>query len=111
MGHIDGKANIKVIDAGDMSGNLTSATLDTRHINMLAVSLVSTGSPNGEYQVLVSENNVDFEPVTLDPVATITASGNYSIGAQLWPHSYTQIHFEFSSGTGALNAWVTLKRA
>lgn len=111
MANIDTKDSIQVIDTGDMSADVESDVIDTRYINMLAVTLVSTGSPNGEYQLLVSENNEDFEPVTLDPTASITGSGTYSIAAQLWPHSYLKVKFVFSSGTGTLNAWITKKRA
>ena len=109
---IDTKDNKVVIDAGDMSGDLESAAIDTRHINMLAFQMISTGSPNGSYELHCSEDGENFTAVTLDPDPfTVTAAGQDAIGGLLWPHAWAKLKFVFSSGTGSLTASMSLKRA
>lgn len=109
----------KIITAGDMSADVTSSVVEIKGINDLAVQLIFTGSPTGTFYI---QSSVDYgingasatwAAVTTSP-ATISASGsgsNHLISLEGYSFPWVRVFYDFSSGTGSLDAYISGKES
>lgn len=97
----------KVIDGGDVSGNLASTVIDFRYAYGYAVQANLTGSPTGTILVQGSCDQTNWTTIS-----TLTISGTTSQydnkDAIYWP--YIKVT-KASGGTGTLTVWLTTKGA
>lgn len=102
--------NTQYITNGDMSGDVTSAAVDIGESRVIAVQLVWSGtSPVGNAYIQGSYNGTDWASVT----AGAAVSGNTGSLIINYPDPgfrYARIFFDFTSGTGTLQGYMSSKR-
>lgn len=104
---------IPVITNGDMSGDLASISTNIQYLDFWSFEFVATGSPDGQYDIQVSHDNVNW--VTLDlPVTSAIAGGAPNpviiANTQVVPEPYIRAIYTFTSGTGTLNVTLTARQ-
>lgn len=109
------------INAGDMSANITSVVTNIQFLDNVGVELDWTGTPTGTVNVQVSvsyaqdaEGNVTnagtWNNVALNPSISIAGSaGSQYIDLNQLAAPWVRIVYTFSSGTGALNGYISAK--
>lgn len=112
---------IHLIQAGDMSGNLTSNPVAIGWLDQVAVQFNFTGTPTGTFQV---QGSVDYEvnesgavinagnwtSVTLSPSPTAAGSPDVIlIDMSQLSFPYLRVQYTAMSGTGTLNAYLSAK--
>ena len=90
-----------VLEAGDMSGNVTSEPITLNNIEHLAVKADWTGTPTGTLFLECSTDNVDW--FELDNVALAGVADS-----QLWidknaSYRWARVRYSFTAGVGNLN--------
>lgn len=98
------------IDAGDMSGNLTSSFTDIRWLDNLVLYVAWTGTPTGTFKVQVSPDSLTW--VDLDIVPPPTASGldgSLRVSLHQLPDPYLRVAYVASSGSGSLTTKIAGK--
>lgn len=98
----------QIITAGDMSGDVTSSTVDLTGYNAAKIELVFTGAPVGTFAVQerLSESAAW---ATLDFAATISASGapdTHILNLNFICTYQIRVVYTRTSGTGSLDAWI-----
>lgn len=111
----------KMIDAGDMSGNLTSIPTNVEFLDNIALQLNFTGTPTGTFAVEVS---IDYDqdslgnilnagnwiPLTLSPAPAATGSGaSIFIELNQTPARWLRVTYTATSGVGSLDALISAK--
>lgn len=109
------------INAGDMSGNITSPATNIEFLDNIGIQFNFTGSPVGTFAVQVSADHVqDFQgnvivagnwvsiPLSPSPAATGSANQIYVDLNQL-SAPYVRFTYTFTSGTGFLNSYIVGK--
>ena len=100
-----------LVSAGDMSGDITSASFNVKNLNDIALQFIFTGSPTGTFYVQASVNGTTWGSITTEP-ATISASGaagNHEIDLEGYSFPFIRVFYDFSSGTGSLNVYLSAK--
>jgi hypothetical protein len=103
----------KVINAGDMSGNLTSSAVDIEFLDNIGVQFNFTGTPTGTFDVQIS---MDYNTQTgagnwislvfsTAPAASGSANQIY-IDMNQMSAPYMRVKYTATSGTGSLDAFV-----
>jgi hypothetical protein len=103
----------KMLDAGDVSGNLQSATTNVLNLDKASISVTWTGSsPVGTLEVL-ARNGEDDAWSALNFGSAISISGNsgdHRILLNEMPFTDIRIDYTATSGTGSLTAIITAKQ-
>ena len=103
----------KMIDAGDLSGNIQSNTTSVINMDKASISVQWTGSsPVGTFEVL-ARNGEDDAWQALDFGAAISVSGNsgdHRIVLNELPFTDLRVDYTSTSGTGSVTATITAKQ-
>jgi hypothetical protein len=113
----------KIIDAGDMSTNLTSKVTDIRYLDNIAIQLNWTGSPTGTF---VIEGSLDYVPppsaggtavnagtwnaIPVSPTPAPAGSADsqlIELNQKAFP--FIRTRYVKTSGTGTCNAYISGK--
>lgn len=96
--------------AGDMSGNLISASTDIRWLDNIVMYLNFTGTPTGTFSVEVSPDQTNWYALALvpSPVATGVA-GNHRIELNQLSDPYIRASYTATSGSGTLTVVIAGK--
>ncbi len=105
-------ASFHMIDAGDLSGNITSSITNVLNLDKASIHLSWTGSsPVGD--MVVEARNGDSESwYELDFGSTISISGNsgdHQIVFNELPFTSIRLSYTRTSGSGSIDAIITLK--
>lgn len=101
----------KIFDAGDMSGNLTSETIPCERLDNVAVQLMWTGTPTGDFFVdaRISED-APWTELDLDPAVVAGGSASdWIMSFGQTPYSELRVRYVRSSGSGELTGWARAK--
>lgn len=105
--------SFKMIDAGDLSGNITSEITSVINLDKASIVLAWTGtSPVGTIEVQ-ARNGEDDAWRALEFSSAINISGNsgdHRILLNETPFTDIRVVYNFASGTGTLDAIVTAKQ-
>lgn len=102
---------IHAIQAGNMSGNLTTAVIPIQFEDNMAIQCIWSGTPTGTIAIQGSVDNVNFVTVPPSPAISQPAGSagvllaNY---AQL-AFSYLKVTYTAGSGSGTLDVWLSGK--
>ena len=99
--------NQKVIDVGDMSGNLFSTIVDLGEIVHYSVQEIYSGSPVGSILIQASNDGASFSTIDTNAIST---SGSKMFNSEAG-FRYLKVSYTFGSGTGSLSVYVAGKRA
>lgn len=113
--------NIKIIDNGDMSGDIVS--LDTNIDEGVTYSIQSffTGSPVGTIEARGSNEIILPNPpgsavdptkytIITDSVQAVNGAGSYLLNVEFPGYSHVILTYTRTSGTGTLNSRINAKR-
>lgn len=105
------KLNTKVIDAGDMSGNITSSSLDVREVIRLCIQASWSGTaPVGTLHVQGSNDNINFnDDPEISPSAISGNTGSALVKINNCSYPYLRLSYTFTSGVGSLTGIVSGK--
>ena len=102
----------KMLDAADLSGNLTSNVTNVLNLDKASISIQWTGtSPVGTIEVMARNGEEDVWQA-LDFGSTISVSGNtgdHRIVLNELPFTDIRVDYTSSSGTGTIDAIITAK--
>jgi hypothetical protein len=110
----------RIISDGAMTSTnvLTSTEIDISAAECAAIELVWTGTPTGTFAVQACVNvaqagaapgaGVTFQTIVV-PAAAAGAAGNHLINLSDMGFSKLRVTYTNSSGTGVLNAYITVK--
>jgi hypothetical protein len=96
----------KIIDAGDMSGNLTSSVTDIQYMDNICMELVWTGTPTGSFSVEGSLTGDNWIAISLTPSAPSGSAGSALLDMNQLSFPKIRIVYTATSGSGTLNAWI-----
>lgn len=107
------------IDATSMAADITSAPVNIEFLDNIAIQLIQTGTPTGSFVV---ETSLDYVPSNLSkapkagnwdsvtlPTPITVGAGSQTIDLNQVASSYIRIRYIFTSGTGALTAYIAGK--
>lgn len=97
----------RIVTAGDMSANITSAESTVNQIDNVGIQLDFTGTPTGTFTV-EAQRHPSADWVAIDFGSTISASGaagNHRISISS-KENKVRVKYTRSSGTGTLNAYI-----
>ena len=103
---------LKIIDAGDMSGNVTSSTLDCGDGSNVGIELhAATGTHVGTVAVHGSNTGTKWNAITLTKVPNAASGSAFDAVVSLadFPFRYLRLVYTAGSGTGSLDAVATVK--
>lgn len=96
--------------AGDMSGNLTSASTDIRWLDNIVMYLSFVGTPTGTFAVEVSPDQTNWFPLALVPAPIASgAGGNHRIELNQLSDPYIRATYTRTSGSGTLTVVIAGK--
>ena len=110
--------SFKMIDSGDLSGDITSSTTSVINLDQASIHIAWTGSsPSGTITVEATNNDIDKNTPTpvwreLDFGSAITVSGNsgsHDIVFSEMPFDAIRVKYTASSSTGSVDATITAK--
>ncbi len=102
--------NVSLFTAGDMSGNLTSASIDVRWFDNLIIYISWTGTPTGTFTVQVSPDDATWFDLDLSPAPAASGSAdNIRIDMNQLGDSYIRLAYTRTSGTGTLTSKIVGK--
>lgn len=105
--------SFKMIDAGDLSGNLTSNIVNVQNMDKASVHVEWAGTaPVGTITVQARNGASDpwYDLTFGAPIAVSGASGDHQIIFNELPFTDIQLLYAATSGSGSLTATVTLKQ-
>ena len=110
MGSIAPRIHVatQIFDDGDMSGDITSTVLDLTAFRHLAIQAVWAGVPVGNLQLQVSNDGSTWTDQG-SPVAGGGGAGSTMITEQFAPWAQARLFWDFTSGTGTLQAYAIIK--
>ena len=95
----------KVIDTGDISGDLTSSETNCEHLDRVSYFLNWSGvSPVGTITVEVSPDGSNWFELDLGSISISGNSGNHTIFITETDFKSIRLQYVSTSGTGTLNA-------
>ena len=104
-----------IIDAGDMSGDLSAET-SLRYLDNCAIQLIWTGTPTGDFAFDVSNDGLNWSPIqvtsesgTYSAPSAAGSAGNHMIVLNQVPCDKIRVRYIFSAGAGALTAKIIAK--
>ena len=92
-----------------MTGDITSSAIDLDNFNIFSVSFIYTGIPTGTVKIEFSNDGATWVMPTGGSKATAGAAGSFTIDYDKAPAKWLRLVYDFTSDTGVLNAWYTLK--
>lgn len=102
----------KMIDAGDLSGNITSSQTSVINMDKASIVLAWSGtSPIGAVELQARNGEDDaFRALDLGAVVSISGdSGNHRILLNELPFTDIRLVYTATSGTGSVDAIITAK--
>lgn len=94
---------------GTMSGTTTiySQIMDISRMDNVGLEFTWTGTPNGTFQVMVSNSGKNFYALTFNPILTQPAgsAGGYAIDLNQVPFKYIMLQYANSSGSGTMTVY------
>jgi hypothetical protein len=97
----------KVISAGAMVGNLSSAVTDVEQCDHARYTGIYTGiGLSGSFHVFSSNDQIKWTELDIAPLAAIAAGDDFNILITLIDFKYLQLRYAASAGVGTLNAWI-----
>lgn len=100
------RLNEKIIDAGNMGGNLTSVTLDVSEIRQMGIQEIYSGSPTGS---LVIQSSNDGSNWFTEDTNSISSSGNKMVKLTNIGYKYIRATYTASGGSGSLTIYAAGK--
>jgi len=104
---------IPVITNGDMSGSLTSLSTNIQYLDFWSFEFVATGSADGQYDIQVSHDNLNWVTLNLPVTAAIIAGSPNPViiaNTEVVPEPYVRAIYTATSGTGTLNVTLTARQ-
>jgi len=100
-----------LVSAGNMSADIISASFNVKNINDIGMQLVFTGSPTGSFFVQASVDGNTWGSITTSPasISAAGAGGNHEIDLEGYSFPYIRLFYDFTSGTGSLNVYISGK--
>lgn len=97
-----------ILENGDMSGNLTSTTIDTSRVSSVVFYASWTGSPAGTLKLQVSIDGTNYVDL---PDSPVIVSGASDFMWNVTDTNYDQIKlvYQATSGSGSLNVKANIK--
>lgn len=95
-----------LLAAGDMSGDVTSAVLNTQFIDNIGLQIRWTSSDAvGVITIEVSADNIQFDALTFDPALAQpdSDSSSFAVTVKQTPFPYLRVSYAAGSGSGALS--------
>lgn len=95
---------------GDMSGNLTSDSVDVTYTDNVGFQLTFTGTPTGTFSCEGTVDEVSWSPLSFS--STPTASGaadTHLFNINQIPYKKLRVKYTRTSSTGTLNVYVMSK--
>jgi hypothetical protein len=102
----------KILDGGDMSGNLVSSSIPCERLDNIAIQLQWTGTPVGDFFVDARiDEDAPWTELDLDPAVVASgAASDWIMSFGQTPYSELRLRYQSSSGSGALTAWARAKQ-
>lgn len=104
-----GSFEASISSSGDMSGNITSSTVNLDFHIMASIQAVWTGTPTGTIKLQQSNDASNWTDISGASQATGGAAGSVCFNLNLAPMKYVQLVYTRTSGSGTLNATVEAK--
>lgn len=104
--------SFKMLDAADLSTNLTSLSTNVQNLDVASILINWTGSSPSGTLTVEAKNGEDEGWYALDFGSTISVSGNsgnHRIVFTELPFSNIRVSYASASGTGSINAVLTAK--
>jgi hypothetical protein len=96
-----------LVQAGDMSGNITSAATNIQYLDNVGVQFNWTGTPTGSFYVEVSLDKANWTALSLSPApAASGAAGTWYCDLQELSSPWIRVRYAASSGSGTLDVYV-----
>ena len=104
-----------------MDQDLTSKAIDLQRLDRASIHLIFTGTPTGEFEIQVSgdyelhadgsvKNAGTWTPLTLSQSLSASGSGDdIFIDLTSTGVPWIRVFYDFTSGTGSLNAFLSAK--
>lgn len=111
MGRKISLRSVKLINAGDMSGSITSAGIETTYLDNVGILIEWTGtSPVGVITVEVKNGESGWSALDFgSPLSVSGNTGSMNINVNETPFEYLRLAYARSSGTGTISAHVAAK--
>lgn len=112
MGRKNVVKSYKMIDAGDLSGNITSNTTNVINLDKASIHLVWSGSSPVGVITVEARNGDNDSWYELDFGSAINISGNsgdHQIVFNELPFTSIRVKYAVTSGTGSIDATITAK--
>jgi len=103
----------KLIDAGDMSGNVTSSVVNVQNMDIASLHLSWAGtSPVGTVTVQARNGATDswYDLDFGSAISIASNSGDHQIILQEMPFTDLKVTYTATSGTGTLTGYITAKQ-
>lgn len=113
--------NFKIVDAGDISGDVTSAVTNIQFMDNIGIQMNFEGDAEGTFYVQISAdyqqnaqgvvtNAGNWVNLVLDPVPAATGSGgNIFVDMTQLSAPWIRLFYEADTGTGSLDAFIVGK--
>lgn len=98
----------KMVDAGDMSSDVTSEVVNVEYMDNVGIQAVYSGSPVGDLKIEVSQDETNWDELTSVTV-NISAAGSSTINLNQVPFAYIRVFYDSTSGSGSLTVTLTAK--
>lgn len=112
MGRKNVVKSYKMIDSGDLSGNITSSVVNVINLDKASIHLEWTGtSPISTITVEVRNGETDtWYEISLGSAISISGnSGDHQLVFNELPFTDIRLQSTFSSGVGTLDATISMK--
>jgi hypothetical protein len=98
----------RLIAAGNMAGDITSGVTDVQYLDNIGLQLIFTGTPTGDFFVDVSlDGGTTWTPLSLSPAPQATGGpGSLYVDINQISAPKIRVRYDFSAGTGVLNAYL-----
>lgn len=112
MGRKNVVKSFKMIDAGDLSGSITSSVVNVINLDKASIHLIWSGSsPVGVITVEARNGELDsWYELDLGSAINISgASGDHQLVFNEIPFTDIRLQYTFTSGTGSIDALISMK--
>lgn len=96
---------IKHVDAGDMSSDVTGASIDCRNMEFMTFQFIFTGSPTGTFTIEASLDGSTWTTLGLSTISASGSAGNHLVDLYNVNYQYVRPVYTASSGSGSLDVW------